>query len=91
MVTAKDSLGNNISVGGDMFYIRFSNECSITSQVSWSQVIGAANVLASPIEALMTDNGNGTYTNLFILRNFIYNFSYVYKLTEMSINHVFVV
>ena len=54
MITVKDSFGNNISVWADMFYIRFSNECSITSQVAWSQVIEAAIVLALTLEALMT-------------------------------------
>ena len=61
-VTAKDSGGVLIGTGGDSFYVRISNECTISSQVDWTVVGGAASTMSSPFEALMTYNGDGTYS-----------------------------
>ena len=61
-VTAKDLASANVGTGGDSFYVRISNECTITSQTEWKTVVGAANTMSSQFEALMTYNGDGTYT-----------------------------
>ena len=60
-MTAKDSSGANISVGGDLFYVRISNQCTITSQVLWTENSGAVQTLSTVTEDLMKDNQNGTY------------------------------
>ena len=61
-VTAKNSGGTLVGTGGDSFYVRISNECTKTTQVDWTVISGAANTMSSPFEALMTYNGDGTYT-----------------------------
>ena len=60
-LTAKDSTGINIGHGGDMFYIRISNECTPNSDFTWTEVSGARQVLSSLIITTMIDNGDGTY------------------------------
>ena len=60
-VTAKDSTGIDIGHGGDMFYIRISNECTPNSDFTWTEVLGARQVLSSPIMTTMIDNRDGTY------------------------------
>lgn len=60
-VTAKDSSGNLIGTGGSILTIEVHNECTLDIDLVCTEVIGATQVLASPIVANMTDNSDGTY------------------------------
>jgi cysteine-rich repeat protein len=68
-VTAKDSGGNSIGVGGDLFYVQISNEWTKTSNFEWTIVDGADNTIISTIFAEMTDNNDGTYSYTWIPDN----------------------
>ena len=61
-LTARDSSGTNLGVGGDQVYISITNQWTRGSNMQWVPVGGATTVLASPINAPMVDNGDGTYT-----------------------------
>ena len=60
-VTAKDSTDANIGHGGDTFYVSIYNKCTPNSDFTWTEVVGARQVLNSPIITTMIDNGDGTY------------------------------
>lgn len=59
-VTAKNSGGTNLGTGGDIFWITVSDKCSKTSNFVCTQVGG--DTLSSDLSAIMTDNGDGTYS-----------------------------
>jgi hypothetical protein len=61
-VQARDSSDNILSFGGDTFKIKIHNKCTIGVSQSWTADTSAKAVFASPIDATMTDNGNGTYS-----------------------------
>ena len=61
MATAKDGTGANIGHGGDIFYIGIFNQCTPNSDLTWTEVPSARQVLSSPIITTMNDNGDGTY------------------------------
>ena len=65
-VTAKDSLGNTITTGGEIFMIKISNICSKANSHYWAPS-GATTPLASNINDIMADNGDGTYSYSYIL------------------------
>ena len=61
-LTAKDSSGNNIGVGGETIFVMVANQCTRSSNMSCIPVSGATSVIASTIVEQMTDNGDGTYS-----------------------------
>ena len=61
-LTARDSSGTNLGVGGDLIYISITNQCTRGTNMKWDAVSGAANVISNPINAQMNDNGDGTYS-----------------------------
>ena len=65
-VTAKDSTGTNVGHGGDTFKIGIYNKWTIDGNGLCNTDAGAKQTMTSPLSAIMTDNGDGTY---------IYNFS----------------
>ena len=65
-MTAKDSSGTNIGVGGDIFFIEITNAWTKGSNYECAANSGRETVLASDLVHQMTDNLDGTYT---------YNFS----------------
>jgi len=60
-VIAKDSAGNNIGTGGDVFRIGIFNQCTPTGYFDCAQVPGSKNIVGSPIIANMADVGDGSY------------------------------
>ena len=60
-MTAKDSSGNNIGHGGDLFLIKITNKWVQTSDHSWNVATGTRTTIPSTIYVAMTDNGDGTY------------------------------
>ena len=62
VLTAKDSSGNNIGIGGETVFIMISNEWTRGINMKWNVVAGATTVLSSQILTRMTDNGDGTYS-----------------------------
>ena len=62
VLTAKDSSGNNIGIGGETVFIMISNEWARGTNMNWNVVTGATTVLSSQILTKMTDNGDGTYS-----------------------------
>ena len=61
-VAAKDSGGTLLGTGDDLFFVRIQNECTISNQTTCTDVGGAANTMPTPLEALMTYNGDSTYS-----------------------------
>ena len=61
MVTAKDGTGANIGHGGNIFHIGIFNQCTPNSDLTWTEVSSARQVLSSPIVTKMNENGDGTY------------------------------
>jgi hypothetical protein len=61
-VTAKDSSGNRITIGGETIYIHITNHCTRGANMAWNIVASTPSILASDITAQMTDNSDGTYT-----------------------------
>ena len=68
-VTAKDSSGNNIGHGGDIFLIQITNHCTLSGEFTWNVVSGARSTISSQIYEKMTDNGDGTYSYSYSLTN----------------------
>ena len=64
-LTAKDSSGNNIGVGGETIFVMVSNQCTRSTNMSCTPVSGATTVVANTIVGQMTDNGDGTYSYSF--------------------------
>ena len=62
LLTAKDSSGNNIGVGGETIFVMVANQCTRDTNMSCTPVSGATTVVASTIVGQMTDNGDGTYS-----------------------------
>ena len=61
-VTSRDSSGNLIGTGGDLWVVKITNEWTKANDYSCVGVSGAANTLSSAISGTMTDKGDGTYT-----------------------------
>ena len=61
-VTSRDSSGNLIGTGGDLWVVKITNEWTKANDYTCVGVSGAANTLSSPISGTMTDKGDGTYT-----------------------------
>ena len=68
-VTAKDSSGNTITTGGELFMIRISNTWTLTNS-HYCSPTGATAPLSSFISDMMTDNNNGIYS-------YSYTFSFI--------------
>ena len=68
-VTAKDSSGNNIGHGGDLFLIQITNHCTLSVEFIWNAVSGARSTISSQIYEKMIDNGDGTYSYSYTLTN----------------------
>ena len=62
LLTARDSLGNDIGVGGETIFVIIANECTRSAHMSCTPVSGATNVIENTIVDQMIDNGNGTYS-----------------------------
>lgn len=62
LVTARDSLGARITTGGERVFISITDHCTRTAKMTCSRVAASPSVLASPVHAQMTDNGDGTYS-----------------------------
>lgn len=59
----------DITVGGEDFYLRVVNECSITASNFGCDIItAAAYPLQSDFHTKMTDHGNGIYTATYNLK-----------------------
>ena len=61
-VTSRDSSGNLIGTGGDIWIVMITNEWTKENDYTWVGVTGAANTLTTAISGIMTDKGDGTYT-----------------------------
>lgn len=59
-VTAYDSSGGLLGVGGELLAVEIYNECRSAAQFECND-LGGVSVLPSPIIGLMTDNNDGTY------------------------------
>ena len=68
-VTSKDSSGNLIGVGGDIWLIKITNECTKANDYEWAIVSSAATTLSSSISGVMSDKGDGTYTYSYTVTN----------------------
>lgn len=77
VVTAKDSSGTPIGVGGETLIAEVHNEWTLDADYYWTEVASARQVLSSPLVGTMTDNADGTY-------------SYTYSVTLDGIVTVFV-
>ena len=66
-VNATDGSNTDVTTGGDNFYIQISNECTI-SGITCNEVVGAASTVTA-YEALMTYNGDGTYSYNYTISN----------------------
>ena len=64
-VTTKDGYGNLIGHGEDKFWIQIFNQCTMTNEFTCTQVTGAKHTIVTPIDQMMTDVGDGTYTQSF--------------------------
>ena len=62
LLTARDSLGNDVGVGGETIFVMIANECTRSRYMSWTPVSGATTVVANTIIEQMTDNSDGTYS-----------------------------
>ena len=62
LLTAKDSSGNNVGVGGETIFVMVANQCMRGTNMSCIPVSGAATVVSSTTVGQMTDNGDGTYS-----------------------------
>ena len=65
-VTAKDSNGNLITTGGEIFTVKISNLWTKYNNYYWNPS-GATSPLYSNINGVMTDNNDGTYIYTFTL------------------------
>ena len=68
-MTAKDSSGNNIGIGGNYFAVEIYNKWTLDSSNNWNIVSGAKQTVSSTIKAQMTDNGDGTYSYSYSVQN----------------------
>ena len=59
-VTAKDSSGNSINAGGEIFIVKISNLWTKYNNYYWNPS-GATSPLSSNINDVMTDNSDGTF------------------------------
>lgn len=66
-VLAKDSSGNDIGHGGDIFSLEVSNHCEVTDNFECVEVDSDTNILDGKILKTMTDNGDGTYSSSYIV------------------------
>ena len=62
LLTARDSLGNNVGVGGETIFVMIANECTRGAHMSWTPVSDATTVVENTIIDQMKDNGDGTYS-----------------------------
>ena len=60
-VTAKDSYGNYVTTGGDIFTVKISNVCTKYNQY-YCAPSGSTTSLSSNVNDVMTDHNNGTYS-----------------------------
>lgn len=67
IVTAKDSSGNALTTGGDTFFVMITNQCTKENTYICLVNSGAANTLSAPIQGVMTDHTNGTYSYTYTL------------------------
>ena len=61
-MTAKNSNGDNLNVGGDIVYVNITNACTKGVNYTCNLDPDAITVLDSRIHDLMKDNSDGTYT-----------------------------
>ena len=59
-VTAKDSSGNLLTTGGDIFTVKISNKCT-KYNAYYCEPTGATSPLSANINDVMIDHNNGTY------------------------------
>ena len=67
-VTAKDSYGNLITNGGEVFSVKISNLWTKVNDYL-CEINGSSSTLASSINEVMTDHNNGTYTYSYTINN----------------------
>ena len=65
-VTAKDSSGNLLTTGGDIFTVKISNLCTIYNAY-YCKPTGATSPLSANVNDVMIDHNNGTYTYSYTL------------------------
>ena len=68
-VTAKDSAGNSIGHGGDIFLIQITNKWTTSVEYVCDLVSGARSTVSTPYYDKMIDNGDGTYSYSYTLSN----------------------
>ena len=62
IVQARDVAGDDLSAGGDLFYIDIRDKCTWDSVFVWSEPPDSTNnVVSSNSRVKMTDVGDGTY------------------------------